>query len=233
MKFNGFGQRTGNNILIISPLNIDKELKTKFEKSFPDFYFIYPDLINRDEKFISFGRDCDLIYKYLRDKELLEFYYALSFSYGANILMDLLSRRAIKVKKAILDGYINVKINLIIREILKRKFASYSKKIIGDQNTINRIKSLYPGMYENICLVAGEIDKESLENFLNSINGSKFQKMEAEKILFIYGDLDPSFKNIKKLKEKYLKADFISFPETKHSGGIFKDPEAYLKIIKV
>lgn len=233
MKFNGFGQRTGDNILIISPLNINEELKTIFEKSFPDFYFVYPDLINRDEKFISFERDCDLIYKYLRDKGILEFSYAISFSYGANILMDLLSRNAIKVKKAILDGYINVKISLILREILKRKFASYSKKIISDQNTINRINDLYPSMYENIRQVTEEIDRESLENFLSAANGSKTQKMQAEKILFIYGDLDPSFKNVKKLKKKYLEADFISLPETKHSTGIFKDPQAYLKILKV
>lgn len=229
MNYKTYGNINNEKILIISPIFEEDDVFKKILQYYKDYFVIIPELDKRDNIFTSFEKDTDDIYKILRDNDIKDLRLMLTFSYGGNIALNLLSRNILTVRKIVMDGVIIQPHNVIVRKIIKLKIKEFKRDFLNGTFKKSHVDKKFPGMYDIFLKIVKNTDDKSLENLVEESTKYKFPKIK-EKCLFIFGESDPNLKNINILKKNYSSSDFITIDRMTHVNYIFKDTFGFLKL---
>lgn len=233
MNFNFYGNEKNKKLLILSPIfSKDTNFKDIIEL-FSDYYIIMPDFVNRDKDFKSFKIDAIKIQDSLLSMGLTEIDYGIGFSYSSNIFLNLISFKKINFKNVSLDGLITFKFNKLIRKALYIKLKSYRKDFLKGNVNVEKIYYRFPGMYEIFKDLIGNLDDEAMENIVNEALNFIMPPVPNEaNIKFIFGERDPNFKNINRIKKNYPKSKIFKIKGCTHVNFIFQKPEKFLEIME-
>lgn len=233
MNFNFYGNEKNKKLLVLSPIFSNDENFKDIIELFSDYYIIIPDFVNRDGEFKSFKLDAIKIQDYLLSMGINKIEYGIGFSYGSNIFLNLLSFKKIKFKNITLDGLITFKFNKLIRMALSVKLKSYRKDFLKGNVNVEKIYDRFPGMYEIFKDIIGNLDDNSIENIVNeSLNFIMPPVPNEEDIKFIFGERDPNFKNINRIKKNYPNSKILKITGCTHVNFIFQKPEKFLEVME-
>lgn len=221
--------------LILTPFFGNTKPFQKIISLLQDYRLIIPVLSGTEPSstFTTITREVDLIYTYLRDRQITNLDFILGFSMGANIALELYCRNVCTVRKVILDGTINQHHSKIMQKVMLLQMKSLRQKILSEKITPKQVEAFYPGCHEDIKSFFRSLDEETLKNALAEVSRYRFPKLKYSlgQFLFLYGQKDPGLDGADKLHRMYSRADFLQLEKLHHCAYILKDPEDFLSFL--
>ena len=230
MVFHTYGNKENKAVVLIHGMITPYQIWNKTIEEFADsHYVIVPELDGHTEdetsEFKSVEDEARKIAEYLTKELNGEVYLLAGISMGGRIVSELAKSTAIKIENLVIDGAPLMKVNGILKSIMRNNYKAILKKSKARDPKVKASfeKNFLPGEYWNEFLkIADNMSIETVDNIIDSLfRPFEFIKYPDDmKILFMHGtkgNESVSKKGALKMKELNPKMEIRSFDGLAHA----------------
>ena len=230
MVFHTYGNKENKAVVLIHGMLTPYQIWNKTIEEFADsHYVIVPELDGHTEdetsEFKSVEDEARKIAEYLTKELNGEVYLLAGISMGGRIVSELAKSTAIKIENLVIDGAPLMKVNGILKSIMRNNYKAILKKSKARDPKVKASfeKNFLPGEYWNEFLkIADNMSIETVDNIIDSLfRPFEFIKYPDDmKILFMHGtkgNESVSKKGALKMKELNPKMEIRSFDGLAHA----------------
>ena len=230
MVFHTYGNKENKAVVLIHGMLTPYQIWNKTIEEFADsHYVIVPELDGHTEdetsEFKSVEDEARKIAEYLTKELNGEVYLLAGISMGGRIVSELAKSTAIKIENLVIDGAPLMKVNGILKSIMRNNYKAILKKSKARDPKVKASfeKNFLPGEYWNEFLkIADNMSIETVDNIIDSLfQPFEFIKYPDDmKILFMHGtkgNESVSKKGALKMKELNPKMEIRSFDGLAHA----------------
>ena len=230
MVFHTYGNKENKAVVLIHGMITPYQIWNKTIEEFADsHYVIVPELDGHTEdetsEFKSVEDEARKIAEYLTKELNGEVYLLAGISMGGRIVSELAKSTAIKIENLVIDGAPLMKVNGILKSIMRNNYKAILKKSKARDPKVKASfeKNFLPGEYWNEFLkIADNMSIETVDNIIDSLfQPFEFIKYPDDmKILFMHGtkgNESVSKKGALKMKELNPKMEIRSFDGLAHA----------------